>query len=315
MDREDLFHLWRQFNRMHTQSIGLLGRTLSGSPFSLAEARIIHDVGHGAPITSADLARSLGMDPAYLARIVARLEKAGLVTRGAKQGDGRAAILSLTVEGAKALARLEDAAMQEADALLGGCDEAGRRRIATALRTVMRELGRSAGVPAAGEVVIRPHRPGDVSLVIHQQMRLYEAEYGWTIDYEALAGSIAAKFLDEFKPGREACWIAELDGEVCGTVFVVEKSSDTAQLRLLHVEPWARGHGIGRRLVRLCIDFARASGYRTLFLWTNDVLAAARAIYVSEGFRLVESEEHHSFGADLVGQNWELDLRMNAGPA
>lgn len=307
MKPEELFMLWRRFNRVHTQSIGLLGRTLSGSPFSLTEGRLLYDIGHGEPATSAMLARRLGLDPAYLARLVAKLEAAGLLWREKKRDDRRAALLALTGKGEKVLQTLEDAAMRDAEALLGKCDEAGRRRVARALKTIMRELG--GAEQASVELVIRPHRPGDVSLVIHQQTRLYHEEYDWDIGYEALAGGIGARFLAEFKPDREACWIAELDGEVCGAVFLVEKEPGVAQLRLLHVEAWARGRGIGARLVALCTEFARARGYEHIMLWTNDVLAGARKLYEAEGYQLVESEPHHSFGTELVGQYWQLDLR------
>ena len=301
----------RRFNRFYTRRVGFLEPTLDESPFTLTEARVLFDIGHAEPgagegLYASDIKTALGLDAAYLARILKRLVASGLVARHRDPGDGRRQVLTLTARGNEALARLQQAANQHMSRVVDGisADDAGRLR--AALEAAEQVLG--GGSPNREAATLRPHAIGDVGWVIERQSRLYAEEYGWNGGYEALVCEIGAKFLREFKPGREACWIAERGGVRLGAVFLVERSPEVGQLRMLHVEQTARGQGIGKLLVETCIDGARQAGYRQLMLWTNDVLGDARRIYEKAGFRLTEQDNHHSFGHDLVGQNWELDL-------
>lgn len=301
----------RRFNRFYTRRVGFLEPTLDESPFTLTEARVLFDIGHAEPgsgdgLSASDIKAALGLDAAYLARILKRLVASGLVTRRRDPGDGRRQVLTLTAKGGEALAQLQQAANQHMSRVIDGisADEAGKLR--AALQTAEQVLG---GVSSSREATtLRPHAIGDVGWVIERQSRLYAEEYGWNGEYEALVCEIGGKFLRDFKPGREFCWVAERGGVRLGAVFLVERSPEVGQLRMLHVEQSARGQGIGKLLVETCIDGARRAGYRQLMLWTNDILGDARRIYEKAGFRLVSQDQHHSFGKDLVGQNWELDL-------
>ena len=295
----------RRFNRDYTRNAGLLEETLTGSGFTLAEARVLFELGAGGGGIARDIARDLRLDPAYLTRILQRFARHGLVSTQPSDEDRRRRDLQLTDEGQRTLAGLQAAADLQTSALLAHLDPAARKRLSAALSQVTSLLDPGAPAP---EIVIRAHRPGDIGWVISRQARLYAEEFGWDGTYEALAAEICAAFIRGFREGREYCWIAELDGEPVGAVFLVYQSDEIGKLRLLHVEASARGHGVGSKLVAACIEKARACGYRKLVLWTNDVLASARKIYQAEGFRLVEEERHHSFGKDLVGQNWELEL-------
>lgn len=303
--RDETVAAVRRFNRDYTRNIGLLEETLTGSGFTLAEARVIFELGSAGGGVARDIARDLRLDPAYLTRILQRLTKEGLVSAQPNGDDRRQRDLELTAAGLQALARLQGAADEQIGALLAHLAPGDRRRLASALGEVGRLLDPAA---PARELVIRAHRPGDIGWVISRQSKLYAEEYGWDGSYEALAAEICAAFIRDFREGREYCWIAELGGEPVGAVFLVWQSDEVAKLRLLHVEASARGHGIGAKLVAACIEKARAAGYARLVLWTNDVLGSARKIYQAAGFRLVEEERHHSFGKDLVGQNWELEL-------
>jgi DNA-binding MarR family transcriptional regulator/GNAT superfamily N-acetyltransferase len=296
----------RRFNRFYTQRIGALEEGLLKSEFSLSEVRVLYEVAHRERPTAAELARDLGLDPGYLSRILARFARRGLVRRHPSDTDGRQTLLELTEKGARTLGPLEARSTEDIRGLLGVLSEADQARLEQAMDTVATLLGARRPAPAA--YVLRPHRPGDVGWVVQRHAALYAQEYGWNEEFEALVAEVGAKFIREYDPSRERCWIAEQDGQPVGAVFLVGRSKTVAQLRMLIVDPAARGSGIGTRLVEECIRFARAKGYRKIMLWTNSILHAARRIYERHGFALVKEERHHSFGKDLVGQTWELDL-------
>jgi DNA-binding MarR family transcriptional regulator/GNAT superfamily N-acetyltransferase len=298
----------RHFNRFYTRRIGVLQEGLLQSPFSLAQARVLYELAHRENPAASALARDLGLDAGYLSRILKGFGKHGLVRRSRSESDGRQSILSLTARGRRAFAALDAQSSEEVRGMANRLAPTDRRQLADAMRTIERLLGGDAIGAAPAPYVLRPHQPGDMGWVAHRHGVLYAQEYGWDESFEALVAEIAAKFIRSFDPQRERCWMAERAGEVVGSVFLVERSKRVAQLRLLLVEPDARGLGIGRRLVEECIRFARQRGYRKIMLWTNDVLTAARNIYERTGFRLVEESRHHSFGKDLMGQTWELDL-------
>jgi len=294
----------RRFNRFHTRWVGALGGDLHGSGFSLTEARVLYELAQSDNWQAAEMAKALGLDPAYLSRILQRFAERGWLGRHRSASDGRAWRLELTEAGRAVFRSLDEASSQEAQTILSRLAPAQQRRLVDALGHAEQLL--SGEMPARPEPIIREHLAGDMGWVIGAHGRLYAEEYGWDLTFEALVAEIAAKFLREFKPGRERCFIAELDGAPAGSAFVVQEDDATAKLRLVLVERRAQGYGLGKRLVREAVGFARAVGYARMVLWTNDILHAARAIYVAEGFRLVAEERHHSFGQDLVGQNWEL---------
>jgi DNA-binding MarR family transcriptional regulator/GNAT superfamily N-acetyltransferase len=296
----------RRFSRFYTRQIGVLHEGLLDSSFSLTEARVLYEIACRDHPTAAAIGRDLGLDAGYLSRILRRFEARGLVTKARSSHDSRRSDLLLTEGGRKAFALLDGRSQEEALTLLGGLPEQEQSRLVAAMETIedLLAAGRTNHVPWT----LRPHRPGDMGWIIHRHGELYAQEYGWDETFEALVAEIAASFIREFNPARERCWIAEQGGAIVGSVFVVRQSDDTAKLRLLYVEPWARGLGIGRRMVDECIRFARDAGYRRMTLWTNNVLVAARKIYVHAGFRLVKAERHRSFGHDLVGEQWDLEL-------
>ena len=295
----------RRFSRFYTRRIGVLQEGLLASPFSLAEARVLYELAQRDGLAAADLARDLGLDPGYLSRILKGFETRALLTRQPSTDDARQSRLTLTPAGHAAFAPLDARSRDEVGALLQKLPESGQRRLVGALETVEHLLSE----PSQQEpFVLRPHRPGDMGWVISRHGALYAEEYGWNIEFEAMVAEIAAKFIREFDPAWECCWIAERDGENVGSVFLVKQSETVGKLRMLIIEPSARGFGLGKKLVAECERFARQVGYKKITLWTNDVLLAARAIYVGAGYRLTESEKHHSFGKDLVGETWEKDL-------
>jgi DNA-binding MarR family transcriptional regulator/GNAT superfamily N-acetyltransferase len=301
----------RRFNRFYTRTAGFLNETLTQSAFTLAEARILFELAHGPSPFAADIGRELGLDPAYLARILKKFAASGLLDAEPDENDRRRRRLSLTAEGRSVMADLWAKADTDIGGMLSGLGAGQRRRLTAAMAEIEKTLGPDGQGPngeTRAEVTIRPHKIGDMGWIVHRQAVLYAEEYGWDIGYEGLIAGICSDFVLNFKPGKEYCWVAERDRNVIGSVFLVRKDDETAKLRLLYVEPSARGLGVGRRLVDECIATARASGYNKLVLWTNDVLTAARKIYQRAGFILVEEERHHSFGKDLVGQNWELEL-------
>jgi len=300
----------RRFTRFYTRRIGVLDRRVHRSPFSLSEARVLYELAHGRGITAGELAGSLGIDAGYLSRMLDGFAKRGLVARRRSQTDGRVHHLALTKSGKRAFLPLDRGSQAEVGAMLSVVSDARQRRLVQAMRTVEELLSpvAPASSPASAAFTLRSHRPGDMGWIIHRQGVLYHQEYGWNEEFEALIAGILSKFITNFDSAMERCWVAERDGEIVGSVFVVKKTRATAQLRMLYVEPSARGLGIGHRLVDECIRFARKKRYRTMTLWTNRVLTSARRIYEAAGFQLVKEERHRSFGKWLVGQNWELGL-------
>jgi DNA-binding MarR family transcriptional regulator/GNAT superfamily N-acetyltransferase len=296
----------RSFTRFYTSRLGVLREGLLDSGFSLTEARVLYELANRKHPTAKDLARDLELDTGYLSRILKRFEEHGLLERARSESDARRAYLALTAAGRAAFAPLNERSREQVADLLSRLSEADRRRLVEAMGTVQRLLAPEPTDRAP--YILRPHRPGDMGWIVHRHGALYGQEYGWDETFEALVAEIAATFIKDFDAKRERCWIAEKDGEIVGSVLLVKQSDEVAKLRLLYVEPKARGLGIGKRFVEECIRFARAAGYRRLTLWTNDVLHAARAIYSAAGFRLVKAEPHRSFGQDLVGENWEMEL-------
>lgn len=303
---EERTHAVRRFSRFYTRRLGVLGEGLLDSSFSLTEARVLYELAHRDRPTATALGRDLGLDPGYLSRILRRFEEAGLLERARSEADARQSHLVLTPAGRAAFAPLDKASREQVGALLSRLTDADQRRLTDAMATIESLLGEVEAPKAP--YTLRPHRPGDMGWIVHRHGALYAQEYGWGDTFEALVAEIAATFIKDFDPKRERCWIAEWDGEIVGSVLLVKQSDEVAKLRLLFVEPKARGLGIGRRFVEECIRFARDAGYRRITLWTNDVLHAARKIYADAGFRLVQTEPHRSFGHDLVGENWELEL-------
>jgi DNA-binding MarR family transcriptional regulator/GNAT superfamily N-acetyltransferase len=296
----------REFNRFYTKQIGLLRKGYLDSPFSLAEVRVLYEVAHRNKPIAAELAKDLDLDAGYLSRVLANFQKRGFIVREASGTDARQSHLSLTKLGRRAFAPLEAKTQREAAAMLARLSAVDQKRLVDAMQTIQKLLG--APVDARNSYVLRSHRPGDIGWVVHRHGVLYAAEHGWDERFEALVAEIAAKFVQNFDPKRERCWIAEDHGEVLGFVFLVKKSARIAKLRMLIVEPSARGRGLGKRLVDECIRFAREAGYRKITLWTQSNLIAARAIYEKAGFRLVHQERKISFGQDLVSETWELKL-------
>jgi DNA-binding MarR family transcriptional regulator/N-acetylglutamate synthase-like GNAT family acetyltransferase len=296
----------RRFNRFFTRRIGVLREGLLHTPYSLTEARILFEISHRAEVAASDLSRELGLDPGYLSRILARLEQKGLIDKVRSETDARRRLLLLTPQGQDAFSLLDSRSREEVAEMLCELSEGDQRRLLEAMQTIEGVLDK--GFKFSEPFFLRQQRPGDMGWVVHRHGILYAREYGWDERFEALVAQIVADFVNNYDAARERCWIAEMSGEIVGCVFLVRASDTVAKLRLLLVEPEARDLGLGTRLVEECISFARQSGYTTLTLWTNSVLDAARRIYEKHGFKLVEEEEHHSFGQDLVGQNWELTL-------
>ncbi|HML13247.1 MAG TPA: helix-turn-helix domain-containing GNAT family N-acetyltransferase [Xanthobacteraceae bacterium] len=296
----------RRFTRFYTKHIGVLHEGLHASAFSLTEARVLYELANRSAPTAADIARDLGLDAGYLSRVLRGFAQRGLIARTRSQSDARQSHLALTPAGRDAFAPLDRGSHDEVAAMLASLSEGARARLIEAMGTVEQLLG--APAREKPPYLLRPHQAGDMGWVVSRHGALYAQEYHWNLQFEALVAEIAAAFIKNFDAQRERCWIAEIDGAPVGSVFLVKQSDEVAKLRLLLVEPQARGMGIGARLVAECIRFARLCGYRRLTLWTNDVLVAARRIYQAAGFRPVAEEKHHSFGHDLVGQNWELEL-------
>lgn len=296
----------RRFNRFFTRRIGVLREGLLHSPYSLTEARILFEISHQEDLTASDVSRELGLDPGYLSRILSGLEQQGLVEKVRSEADGRQRLLRLTSDGRDAFSLLDRRSREEVEDMVGKLSEEEQRRLLDAMGTIEGILGEN--LKFSEPFLLRQHEPGDMGWIVHRHGVLYAREYGWDERFEALVARITADFVNGYDPVKERCWIAEMGGEIVGCVFLVKGGDQTAKLRLLLVEPKARGLGLGKRLVEECIRFARNRGYAKVTLWTNSVLDAARHIYEERGFELVEEEGHHSFGKDLTGQNWELVL-------
>lgn len=295
----------RQFNRFYTRVMGFLDQELLRSGYSLTEGRIVFELGRRDVTEVGELRETLDIDAAQLSRTLARFESAGLIERTRSAADGRKLLAALTDAGRAAREDLQNRSDRQVEQLLEALPEADRRRLVADLDSVRRLLTDSE---RPRTVVVRGLRPGDLGWVVQRNAVLYTQEYGWDRSYEGLVARIVADYVEHLDPAREHAWVAELDGRPVGAVFCVRKDDTTAQLRLLLVEPDARGSGIGTRLVEECMEFARSAGYTSMILWTNDVLAAARRIYQKAGFELVEENGHHSFGHDLVGQIWRREL-------
>jgi DNA-binding MarR family transcriptional regulator/N-acetylglutamate synthase-like GNAT family acetyltransferase len=295
----------RAFNRFYTNRIGVLGGGLLRTPHSLSEARVLYELGQRDVTEVADLRRDLNMDAGFLSRLLGKLQRSGLIARERSQTDGRRQRIRLTADGRAAFAQLDRRSAAETGAVLDQLDEEDQRRLVAAMDLVRGVLD---GDERAGALVLRHAHAGDFGWIVHRHGVLYAREYGWDETFEALVARIVADFVDHRDPRREAAWIAEIDGEPVGCVLCVRREEDVAQLRLLLVEPRARGRGVGGRLIEECLRFATRAGYRRITLWTNDVLHDARRLYERAGFELVESAPHHSFGHDLVEQTWARDL-------
>lgn len=304
MDTDHVAHI-RRFNRSFARWLGLFDEHYSRTQYSPAESRLFYELAAAGHSSAAELARAMGVDPAYLSRMLHKFVAAGLVAITPSAIDRRRNELALTADGEKTFTTLDAAADRSVADLIAPLGEDERRELVSAMQTISRLLDGDAD---AGAIVIRPHRIGEVSHVIARQALVYAEEFGWDGTYEGLAAEIAGKFLQDYDPATEGCWIAERSGRIIGSVFVVDAGQGTAQLRLLYVERSARGLGVGRQLVDQVVGFARDRGYRKVRLWTQADLVAARRVYAAAGFTLVESRPHHSFGQDLVGEYWELPL-------
>jgi len=311
-DLENRISAVRQFNRFITQQIGVLQEGLLHTPYSLTEARILYELGHAqsGSLTAAGLCRQLSLDAGYLSRILEGFQTQGLIEKKRSETDGRQRILHLTARGQETFTLLDRRSRDEVADMLGALDSESQKRLLKAMQTIQGILDKDKSKPPE-PFILREPEPGDMGWVTYRHGVIYSQEYGWDTTFEALVAQIVSDFIKNYNPARERCWIAEMGGEIVGSVFVVQASQDTAKLRLLLVEARARGLGLGTRLVEECIRFARRSGYNKLTLWTNSVLVAARHIYQQTGFKIVAQEAHHSFGKDLVSETWELDLNQN----
>jgi DNA-binding MarR family transcriptional regulator/GNAT superfamily N-acetyltransferase len=296
----------RSFNRFYTRQIGVLQEKLLDSQFSLAEVRVLYELAHRDHPAAAELSAELGLDPGYLSRILRGFQVRGLVEKLPSDRDARQSLLALTAKGKEVFAALDARSSQQVSQMLAALSPEKRQRLLQGMRAIEDVLN-PCSQPTT-PYLLRPHQPGDMGWVVHRHGALYSQEYGYDEHFEALVAGIVAKFIQHFDPESERCWIAERDGEIVGSVFLVKKTKAVAKLRLLLVEPSARGLGIGKRLVAECVRFARQVGYKKIILWTQSELTAARRIYENAGFKLVDHKPHHSWSKDLVAEVWELKL-------
>jgi DNA-binding MarR family transcriptional regulator/GNAT superfamily N-acetyltransferase len=298
----------RRFNRLYTQRIGVLHEDYLHSPLTLAQGRVLYEAHRDPPPAAAELARDLDLDPAYLSRMLKGFERSGLVRRRAAPGDARKSLVALSAKGRRLLDMLQNRSRRQVADLLAPLSVAAQRDLMAAIATIERVLDGQTPTPKA-PYVVRPHRPGDMGWVVAQHGKAYADEYGWDMTFEALVAGVVQHFIEHFDPARERCWIAERDGQPVGSVFLVRKSATVAKLRLLIVDPSARGLGIGTRLVDECTRFARQVGYRKITLWTNSILDAARHTYEKAGYTMVHrGAPEQRFGKSLVFETWELVL-------
>jgi DNA-binding MarR family transcriptional regulator/GNAT superfamily N-acetyltransferase len=307
---------FRRFNRRYTRFIGTLQEGLLDTPYSLSEARVLYELATRRRPFAKEIAAELGMDAGYLSRILSKFQEAGLLKRAASPEDGRQTHLTLTKEGRGAFRDLNARSDWQARGVLGGLAPASRSNLIHSMRGIEKAFDTTTEASeqtASRPFTLRSHRPGDMGWVVHREGTLYAQEYGWDERFEALAARVVADFIDRFDPACERCWMAESNGESLGHIFLVKhpEQPGVAKLRLLLVEPSARGMGVGHALVAECVRFAREAGYRKITLWTQSILTAAHHIYQRAGFRLISEEPHHSFGKDLIAQTWELDLAEN----
>ncbi len=299
---------FRQFNRKYTRFLGTLNNRYLETDFSLAEGRVLYELATGANLQAKDIAETLGVDAGYLSRILTKFKRAGLVTRTTARDDRRASNLQITERGRAVVRTLNLRAGKQAAAVLKKLSANQRAEFSRALNTVEQIVLEPKSDKS--EITLRNHRPGDMGMVVHLEGAGYVEQFGWDMMFEALVARIVADFLERFDSARERCWVAEMGGRHVGHIFLVQhpEQRDTAKLRLLYVDPAARGKGLGQKLVAECIQFAREAGYRKITLWTQSILTGAHRIYQSAGFHLVREDPHHSFGKDLVGQTWEIEL-------
>ena len=296
----------RRFNRFYTQKLGVLAEGFLDTPFSLTEARVLHALAHRDGVTATWLGRDLGLDAGYLSRILRDFERQGMISRNQSSQDGRQTLISLTPDGRDAFEPVDRASQAEIGNLLAPLADAEQERLVGAMRTISSLIGEQT--EPRGAVILRGHRPGDMGWIAARHGALYAEEYGLNHKMEAYVAEVVAKFLRECDPLREHCWIAEQDGTPIGSVMLVKDSDEAGRLRMLIVEPKARGLGVGRTLVEECVRFARRAGYREVVLWTHSILTAARRIYASVGFKITDTELHDEFGPELIGETWRLRL-------
>ena len=298
---------FRRFNRLYTREIGTLGEGLLGSEYSLTEARVLYELAHRKQSVASEIAKDLALDAGYLSRILRKFEDSGLLKRASSSADARQASLSLTSRGKSVFKGLNRRSVTQAREILEHIPPSKRVDLLRSMHTIEESL---SSAPTKAPYILRNHRPGDMGWVVSRHGALYAQEYSWDETFEALVARITADFIDQYNPRRNRCWIAERDGIPLGCIFLVHhpEQSDTAKLRLLLVEPAARGLGLGKALVSECVQFARSAGYRKVTLWTQSILTAAHHIYQQAGFQLINEEPHHSFGHNLIGQTWELTL-------
>ena len=296
----------RHFNRFYTQKIGVLQEGLLKSPFSLTQLRVLYELAYREHISAAELCQDLNLDAGYLSRILADFENRGFIERKQSKEDGRQNTVELTKRGRDAFEPLNTRSHEEIGKLLSTLSVSDQIELVDSMKSIETLLDTKPEQKPT--YILRPHQPGDMGWVVYRHGVLYSQEYGWDEQFEALVATIVAKFLKRFDAKRERCWIAEKDGEIVGSVFLVKRSKNVAQLRMLYVEPSARGLGIGGRLVSECVRFAKQSGYKKIVLWTNNILHAARKIYEAHGFQITNEESEHSFGHDMVFETWELEL-------
>lgn len=295
----------RRFNRFYTQYIGVLHDGWLDSPFSLTEARVLYEIRQRDGATATEIGRDLGLDAGYMSRILRHFHKSGFVRKEKSSEDGRQSFLSLTARGEKAFAPLEARTLSQVGGMLGRLSEPQQDHLVEALRTAEELMSER---PKAADVILREPKPGDLGWIVERHAVLYEQEFGWTGNFEGVCAQIVADYQNKYDSARERCWIAEVGGQRVGSVFLVKDSDSVARIRLLLVEPSARGLGIGKRLTDECVRFARECGYRSITLWTHSILTAARHIYAEAGFKLTSSEKKKSFGKDVVSEYWDLAL-------
>ncbi|HKR29132.1 MAG TPA: helix-turn-helix domain-containing GNAT family N-acetyltransferase [Terriglobales bacterium] len=296
----------RQFSRFYTQQLGVLNEKQLGSKYSLTEVRVLFELAQRKDCTARQIGEDLGLDAGYLSRILNRFARARLIARQRSKLDARNIQLRLTSKGRSIFQALDRQSSSQVADMLDRLSEPIQEKLIQSLHRA--EESFIGTIPANSRVRLRSHRPGDIGWVIYRHGALYAEEYGWDESFEALVAEVAAQFIKNFDLNRERCWIAELNGESVGSIFLVKYTEQIAKLRLLFVEPHARGFGIGRKLVQECIDFARQSRYKKVTLWTQSCLLAARKLYREGGFKLVKEEPQRAFGADLVSEVWELEL-------
>ncbi len=303
----DSIQIVRHFNRFYTRQIGVLQEHLLKSPFSLTEVRVLYELAHREHVTAGELCQDLDLDRGYISRMLQSFEKQGWIKTTPSAEDRRRIFLSLTSKGRKIFDPLDSRSSEEVSTMLSKLSSSQQKKLLGAMHEIESVLNPATGHSTS--YVLRQHRPGDMGWVVQRHGELYYREYGYDTRFEALVAEIAAEFIQNFDPTCERCWIAEKDGENVGAIFLVKKSASVAKLRLLLVEPSARGLGIGKRLVEECVNFAHEAGYKKIMLWTQSELAAARRIYQNAGFQLVKEEQHQSWSRkDLVAETWELEF-------